>query len=332
MPSESAVFGALSSSLAWRSTEFGDTPIFDKVYSKGEIADFWEKYTTFCPGAASLSSQLNLRLLFNTGGGLFKGGNCELDPLIRWSLHNPYSWQCFWPGGQGLARYILDNPQVVANKRVLEVGSGCGAVSIACALSGAAEVVANDIDPVAIVATELNAFLNGVHNNIQVTSENLLLRYTSHLCDENHASPTESSSSHLGVTNLVEIASAASAASAASSASAASESTATAAFSTTSARRWDVVLLGDMQYNDDLANRVRSWITALKAEGVDVLFGDPGRSTVEEGFLDSESVVRVAEYKLPHITKRSHVNPDETSVWRVVSKEERKEAEERVGK
>ena len=98
------------------------------------------------------------------------------------------------------------------------------------------------------------------------------------------------------------------------------------------ARRWDVVLLGDMQYNDDLANRVRSWITALKAEGVDVLFGDPGRSTVEEGFLDSESVVRVAEYKLPHITKRSHVNPDETSVWRVVSKEERKEAEERVGK
>ena len=72
-----------------------------------------------------------------------------------------------------------------------------------------------------------------------------------------------------------------------------------------------------MQYNDDLAHRVRLWIAQLKSEAVDVLFGDPGRSTVDEGFLDSESVVRLADYKLPLISKRSHVNPDETSVWRV---------------
>jgi len=326
MPSEPPLEGALNSSPAWRSTLFEQTPIFDKIYSKGEIADFWEKYTSFCPGSASLTSELNLRLLFNTGSGLFKGGNCEIDQLISWSLHNPYSWQCFWPGGQGLARYILDNPKVVCGKRVLEVGSGCGAVSIACALTGAAEVVANDIDPVAIVATELNAFLNGVYEKIQVTSENLLLRYTSQSkIEEAFSTPSSSPSSvssplcNLGVANLVEVSSA-------NQTAPTSSSTSRVTSSTSSSRRWDVVLLGDMQYNDDLANRVRRWISALKAEGVEVLFGDPGRSTVDEGFLDSESVVRVADFRLPLISKRSHVNPDETTVWRVVSEGEKLES------
>ena len=78
-----------------------------------------------------------------------------------------------------------------------------------------------------------------------------------------------------------------------------------------------------MQYNEELAHRVRLWITFLKSLGVDVLFGDPGRSTVDEGFLDSESVVRLADFRLPHITRRSHVNPDETTVWRVVTAEEK---------
>jgi len=305
--SESAVTrGALSSRLYWRSQTIPETPIFDQVYSKGEIADFWEKYTSLSPGAASVASEINLKLLFNTGSGIFKGGDCEEEPLIGWSLLNPYSWQCFWPGGQGLTRYILDNPEVVAKKRVLEVGCGCGAVSIACALAGAAEVVANDIDPVAIVATELNAYLNGVHNNIQVTTENLLLQYTGNLCEE-----ATTGKSSTGVRNLVEK----------SANSSSSSSSSSSPFASTPdlprGRRWDVVLLGDMQYNDDLAHRVRLWIAQLKSEAVDVLFGDPGRSTVDEGFLDSESVVRLADYKLPLISKRSHVNPDETSVWRV---------------
>lgn len=319
MPSEWAISGALSSNPDWRSTEFAATPIFEKIYSKGEIADFWEKYTSFCPGSASLTTELTLRLVFNTGNGLFKGDNCAEDPLISWSLHNPYSWQCFWPGGQGLARYILDNPQVVTGKRVLEVGSGCGAVSIASALSGAAEVVANDIDPVAIVATELNAFLNGVHNNIQVTAENLLVQYTSDLGEalsSSSSSSSLSSSFDLGVNNLVEIASAK--ATGALSPRFASFSSSSSFSSPSTSRRWDVVLLGDMQYNEDLARRVRRWITSLRAEGVDVLFGDPGRATVDEGFLDSDSVVSVAEFRLPLISKRSHVNPDETTVWRVL--------------
>jgi len=315
MPAESLEIGALSSCPVWRSTPFNSTPIFEKVYSKGEICDFWEKYTSFCPGAASLTSELNLRLLFNTGGGLFKGASCEVDPLISWSLHNPYSWQCYWPGGQGLARYILDNPRIVEGKRVLEVGSGCGAVSIACALSGAAEVVANDIDPVAIVATELNAFLNEVHKKIQVTPENLLLRYTSELI-KNDFTSSSSSDYDLGVSNLVELSSANSLTNVTSPLT--SSPSPSPSSCSSSGRRWDVVLLGDMQYNDDLALRVRRWISALTAEGVDVLFGDPGRSTVDEGFLDSESVLRVADFKLPFISRRSHVNPDETTVWKVV--------------
>jgi len=83
--------------------------------------------------------------------------------------------------------------------------------------------------------------------------------------------------------------------------------------------RWDVVLLGDMQYNDDLAQRVSFWIHHLTSKGVDVLFGDPGRSTVSDDVL--EVVAEVASYKLPSIMNRSHVNPDDTSVWKNVRKE-----------
>jgi len=318
MPTESAIIGALSSSADWRSQVFSASPIFDKAYSKGEIADFWEKYTTLCPGAGSLTPELTLRLLFNTGSGIFKGGSSESEPLISWSLHNPYSWQCFWPGGQGLARYILDNPKVVAGKRVLEVGSGCGAVSIACALSGAAEVVANDIDPVAIISTELNAFLNEVHERIQVTSENLLHRYTSALnLDGNFTISSSNSSADSGVTNLVETQQQQQEPQHQQLEPQQQQQQNQQQQQQQQQRRWDVVLLGDMQYNQDLHLRVRRWIAALTAEGVDVLFGDPGRSTVDDSFLNSQDVRRIADFQLPLIAKRSHVNPDDTSVWRV---------------
>ncbi len=72
---------------------------------------------------------------------------------------NPY-WAYFWGGGLALARYVLDNPETVAGKRVLDLGTGSGLVAIAAALAGAARVLAADTDPYAIAAARLNAQSN----------------------------------------------------------------------------------------------------------------------------------------------------------------------------
>ena len=74
----------------------------------------------------------------------------------------PPFWAFPWAGGQALARYVLDNPQVVRGKRVLDVASGSGLVAIAAAKAGAASVTATDIDPDALAAIAGNAAANGV--------------------------------------------------------------------------------------------------------------------------------------------------------------------------
>ncbi len=74
----------------------------------------------------------------------------------------PPFWAFPWAGGQALARYVLDNPEIVRGKRVLDLASGSGLVAMAAALAGAAEVVANDIDPMCEAAVSLNAGLNEV--------------------------------------------------------------------------------------------------------------------------------------------------------------------------
>ena len=74
----------------------------------------------------------------------------------------PPFWAFAWAGGQGLARYVLDNPEVVRGKRVLDFAAGSGLVAIAAAQAGAADVVAADIDPFCAAAVRLNAAANGV--------------------------------------------------------------------------------------------------------------------------------------------------------------------------
>jgi predicted nicotinamide N-methyase len=74
----------------------------------------------------------------------------------------PPFWAFPWPGGQALARYVLDHPGLVAGRRVLDVGSGSGLVAIAAQLAGAAAVLASEIDATAVAAIGLNAAANGV--------------------------------------------------------------------------------------------------------------------------------------------------------------------------
>jgi predicted nicotinamide N-methyase len=74
----------------------------------------------------------------------------------------PPFWAFAWAGGQGLARYILDNPWNVQGSRVLDFATGSGLVAIAAAKAGAASVLAADIDPFCAAAVRLNAAANGV--------------------------------------------------------------------------------------------------------------------------------------------------------------------------
>jgi predicted nicotinamide N-methyase len=81
----------------------------------------------------------------------------------------PPFWAFAWPGGQALARYVLDHPGVVAGRTVLDLGSGSGLVAIAAVLAGAASVLASEIDPLAAAAIRLNAAVNGVRVPGQVS-------------------------------------------------------------------------------------------------------------------------------------------------------------------
>ena len=75
----------------------------------------------------------------------------------------PPFWAFAWPGGQALARYILDHAEQVAGRAVLDLGSGSGLAAIAAAMSGASTVVASELDPFARAAIKLNAAANRTH-------------------------------------------------------------------------------------------------------------------------------------------------------------------------
>jgi predicted nicotinamide N-methyase len=83
------------------------------------------------------------------------------DAMSRGELAPPF-WSSVWPGGLGLARYLLDHPEIVRGRTVIDVATGSGVVAIAAVLAGAQSVAAYDIDPMAIHMAQLNADLNGV--------------------------------------------------------------------------------------------------------------------------------------------------------------------------
>ena len=91
------------------------------------------------------------------------------EPIGLWELtegefHSeqpPPFWAFAWAGGQALARYVLDHPDLVAGRRVLDLAAGSGLVAIAAAKAGAAGVRAVEIDPRAVAAIALNAADNG---------------------------------------------------------------------------------------------------------------------------------------------------------------------------
>jgi predicted nicotinamide N-methyase len=86
----------------------------------------------------------------------------------------PPFWAFAWAGGQALARYLLDHPERVRGRRVIDVASGSGLVAIAAMKAGAAHALAADIDRFAVAAIALNAAENGI--DLETTGEDLLGR------------------------------------------------------------------------------------------------------------------------------------------------------------
>jgi predicted nicotinamide N-methyase len=165
----------------------------------------------------------------------------------------PPFWAFAWAGGQALARYVMDHPEGMRGKRVIDLASGSGLVGIAAMKAGAAHVLAADIDGFAAAAMKLNAEANNVR--LKVTTENLL--------DE--ASPTS-----------------------------------------------DVILVGDLFYEQGLAQRVFTWLSVAKAEGAHVLIGDPGRS-----YLPKDKLSALAHYSVPVTRDLEDAEIKKTAVWMI---------------
>jgi predicted nicotinamide N-methyase len=83
---------------------------------------------------------------------------------------DPPFWAAAWPGGQALARYVLDHPEVVAGRTVLDLGAGSGLVAVAALRAGAVRVVASEVDPYGRAAIAVNAELNEV-GPVEVTGD-----------------------------------------------------------------------------------------------------------------------------------------------------------------
>jgi predicted nicotinamide N-methyase len=102
------------------------------------------------------------------------------EPIGLWQLTEgefrseqpPPFWAFAWAGGQALARYLLDHPEEVAGRQVLDFASGSGLVAIAAAQAGATGVRAVEIDQRAGAAIELNAQANEV--TVDVTIADIL--------------------------------------------------------------------------------------------------------------------------------------------------------------
>jgi predicted nicotinamide N-methyase len=146
----------------------------------------------------------------------------------------PY-WAYGWGGGAVLARYIAENPHVVRDRRILDLGTGSGLVAIVASKAGATSVVAADIDENAIAAARLNATANGVA--IDLIHADLL------------GGPPPAV---------------------------------------------DIVLAGDLFYDETLANRALAFLETCHAAGIDVLIGDPYRVP-----LPTERLHCIAEYSVP---------------------------------
>ena len=111
----------------------------------------------------SLCPELQLRVIDRNsplGRAIRRHGLYAVHEVLA-GLRFPPHWGYAFAGGQALARFVLDHPERVAGRRVLDIGTGSGLVAIAAARAGALRVTALDRDPLALEASRNNSYLNG---------------------------------------------------------------------------------------------------------------------------------------------------------------------------
>jgi predicted nicotinamide N-methyase len=94
------------------------------------------------------------------------------EAMLEQAGIDPPYWAFCWPGGQALARHVLDNPGLVSGKVVLDFAAGSGVATLAARRVGASRAIANDIDAMALLAVELNALANNL--TVDVDQRDLL--------------------------------------------------------------------------------------------------------------------------------------------------------------
>ncbi len=147
----------------------------------------------------------------------------------------PPFWAFAWAGGQGLARFCLDNPSLIHDKKVVDFASGSGLCAISAKLAGASHVLAADIDCFAVTSIGLNAALSGV--TLDICLENII-----------------------GLSHNLP----------------------------------DILLAGDIFYDEGLSHKTIPWFETLAAAGVQIYVGDPGRP-----FFPKDRFREVARYSVP---------------------------------
>jgi len=95
--------------------------------------------------------------------------------LAKTGVEPPF-WAFAWAGGQAVARHILDHPEIVRGRTVLDFAAGGGLVGLAAALAGAETVICVEVDPLAISAIALNAALNGLGDTVEARCEDVTQR------------------------------------------------------------------------------------------------------------------------------------------------------------
>lgn len=113
------------------------------------------------PGASLTRQWLDEEVLALWLLNIDEGISLEASAIGQLWQQMPY-WAFAWAGGRSLARYIVQNPDLVMGKRILDFGCGSGIAGIAAGLSGAREVGMVDLDPNALAIAQINAALNGV--------------------------------------------------------------------------------------------------------------------------------------------------------------------------
>lgn len=213
-----------------------------------EAADFIRQHTKLAAPSIVPEIMLHMAAEFTPLWELLEdrlAGNGGMQP--------PPFWATAWPGGQGLARYMIDHAAEFRGRSVLDFAAGSGIAAIAAMKAGASLALATDIDPMALTAAPMNAARNGVV---------------------------------IGIRRDLDL--------------------------TQPFAEADIIVAGDVCYQQAMSARVMEWLWMSRAAGARVLIADPGRA-----YVPKENMRELARYDVPTSRDLEDRESREVRVWEI---------------